>query len=381
MKSESNGLRTWIEIDRKAIAHNAKTFRSLLSKKTKLMAVVKSNAYGHSLIDFSKEMESKADWLGVDSVVEGIALRKSGNKLPILVLGHTLPERMADAKLNNLSVTISTEEMLRYIVTLKPIHQPRFHIKVDTGMHRQGFLPAELPRVVTILKSSFINPKSLSTAVEGLFTHFASAKNPAFPAYTKEQIKEFNVWRKAFEKAGLKFISHAAATGGALLFPESHFDMVRIGIGLYGYWPSLETQEFLKDKLTLKPILTWKTVLSEIKKLPKGSKIGYDCTETLSRDSTVAICPVGYWHGYSRRLSSIARVLVRGKHCRVLGRVSMDMLIIDMTGTGAKVGDEVILIGISVKESISAADMAGLDETSYYETLTRINPLIKRFYT
>ena len=339
------------------------------------MAVVKSNAYGHSLLDFAKEMETKADWLGVDSVVEGIALRKAGITIPILVLGYTLPERMQDARNHNLSVSVSTLETLKALAQQKGAH-PKFHIKVDTGMHRQGFLMADLPDVLGLLTSDDAFKKSF----EGLFTHFASAKNPAFPAYTQGQLKEFKVWKETFEKAGLTFMSHAAATSGTLLFPESHFDLVRVGMGLYGYWPSFETGEYLKDKISLSPVLSWKTVIAELKMLPAGSKIGYDCTETLERDSMVAICPVGYWHGYSRKLSSIGRVLIRGKRCRVLGRVSMDMLTIDVTDTGAKIEDEVVLIGSSGKESITAVDMANLDETSYYETLTRINPLIKRFF-
>ena len=130
-----------------------------------------------------------------------------------------------------------------------------------------------------------------------------------------------------------------------------------------------------------KSILWWKTVVTEIKKVPKGAKIGYDSTETLVRDSLIAVCPVGYWHGYSRKLSSIARVLVRGNYCRVLGRVSMDMIVIDVTDVaGTKMGDEVVLIGKSGKGEITLADMASLDDTSYYETATRLNPLMKRIY-
>lgn len=372
-----DGLRTWIEIDRKAVARNVKTFRSLLSKKTKLMAVTKSNAYGHSLIDFAREMEkNKVDWLGVDSVVEGIALRKVGVKLPILVLGYTLPERLPDAREHALSVSVSTFDALDALIKQKGKH-PKFHLKVDTGMHRQGFQLDELSRVLNLLQVTHSN---LQVSLEGLFTHFAAAKNPSFPAYTQQQLMQFNVWRDIFLKAGFTFISHAAATSGTLLFPESHFDLVRVGIGLYGYWPSFETGEYLKDRITLVPVLSWKTRISELKKLPAGSKIGYDCTETLERESLVAVCPLGYWHGFSRRLSSIGQVLVRGKRCRILGRVSMDMITIDVTGIGAKVEDEVVLIGTSGKEHVSAADMANLDETSYYETLTRINPLIKRFY-
>src|SRR3989338_5223704 len=229
MQRMNDGLRTWIEIDRKAVARNVKTFRSLLSKKTKLFAVTKSNAYGHSLIDFAREMEkNKVDW-----VVEGIALRKVGVKLPILVLGYTLPERLPDAREHALSVSVSTFDALDALIKQKGKH-PKFHLKVDTGMHRQGFQLDELSRVLNLLQVTHSN---LQVSLEGLFTHFAAAKNTSFPAYTQQQLMQFNVWRDIFLKAGFTFISHAAATSGTLLFPESHFDLVRVGIGLYGYWP------------------------------------------------------------------------------------------------------------------------------------------------
>ena len=369
----------WIEIDRAAIAENYKTFRSLIGSSVKLMAGVKSNAYGHDMWAFANEIQKLgADWLGVDSIVEALTLRSRGTTIPILVLGYVLPERLSEAAAHDISIPISNKEHLKALAQVKTSKPLKVHIKVDTGMHRQGFLLSEIPEVVSFLQSTQF--KNIAV-LEGLFTHFASAKNPSFPQYTKNQIAEFSQWKKAFEDVGFSFISHTAATAGAMLFPESHLDMVRIGIGLYGLWPSTEARAFLKDSITLKPILSWKTVVTEIKKVPKGAKIGYDSTETLVRDSLIAVCPVGYWHGYSRKLSSIARVLVRGNYCRVLGRVSMDMIVIDVTDVaGTKMGDEVVLIGKSGKGEITLADMASLDDTSYYETATRLNPLMKRIY-
>lgn len=375
---EISGLRTWIEVDRKAVAHNHKLFRSLVGKQVKLMAVVKSNAYGHNLLSFAQEQEKLgSNWLGVDSIVEGLALRKAGIRIPMLVLGYTLPERLDEAATHDISVSISSFEHFRALAKLHTGKKLKVHVKVDTGMHRQGFLFSEMKDVLAHLASKDFKH---AAELEGLFTHFASAKNPAFPAYTKKQLTEFNEWRKSLSGKGFSFISHAAATGGAMLFPESHFDMVRIGIGLYGLWPSAETESFLKDRYVLQPVLSWKTVVSEVKKIKKGEKIGYDSTETLFRDSMLAIVPVGYWHGFSRKLSSIGRVLVKGKQCRVLGRVSMDMIIVDVTGVSAKVGDEIVLIGKQGKEYVGAESMANLDETSHYETVTRLNPLIKRLY-
>lgn len=375
--SDRNGVRTWIEVDKKALAHNLRALRSLLSPKTKFMAVVKSNAYGHGLIDFSREIaRGGADWLGVDSIVEATALRKAGIKKPILVLGYTLPEMLPVAANTGASITVSTFETLSEISKIRLAKKLKVHIKVDTGMHRQGFIEnerAKLLKTLAQLKNKIV--------VEGLFTHFGAAKNPSFSARTQKQIEQFNIWREAFRGAGFKPIEHAAASGGAIIFPESHFDMVRIGAALYGLWPSKEVEAFAKRKLLLKPVLSWKTLIGEVKRVKAGERVGYDFTEKLKRNSALAICPIGYWHGFPRALSSVGEVLVRGKRARVVGRVSMDMITIDVTGiSGAKVGDEVTIIGESGREKISVEDIAELSDTSSYEIITRINPLIKKIF-
>ena len=377
MNSHHNGLRTWIEIDRKKIAHNYRVFRSLISKKVKLMAVVKSNAYGHSLVDFSKEITRLgADWLGVDSIVEAVALRREGIVIPILVLGYTLPERMRDAVDHDISLSVSSIESFQSALKQNLPGALKIHIKADTGMHRQGFLLKEIPKVISLIKKH-----KNRVEVEGLFTHFAAPKNPALPAYTKFQIDQFEEWRKTFKKEGLLVLSHAAATAGTMFFLESHYDMVRIGIGLYGFWPSKEAASFMSGRMKLMPAFSWKTIISELKKLPTGSKIGYDCAETLGTDSVVAVCPVGYWHSYPRSLSSIGQVLIKGGRARVLGRVSMDMITIDVSSIHSpKPGDEVVLIGTSGKNEISAYEFAELSDTYWYEAVTRINPLIRRIY-
>lgn len=384
---ERSGLRTWIEVDQKAIRHNFGVFKSLISRKTnpprngrvKLMAVVKSNAYGHGLIDFSKEMEKLgADALGVDSMTEARALRREGVKLPILVLGYTMPELFAEAVKDDISLTVSTVDTLRSLAKAKLPKPLKVHIKVDTGMHRQGFLLQDLPRVLSKLNAK---RSTLNASTEGLFTHFAAAKNPAFPKDTKKQLAEFQMWMTAFKKAGLHPICHAAATAGTILFPSAHLDMVRVGIGLYGLWPAPEVKEYFKGRITLWPALVWKSIITEVKKLSAGSRIGYDLTEELRHDCVVGIVPVGYWHGYPRALSSIGRVMVRGKECKVLGRVSMDMLIVDISGVRrSKAGDEVVVMGGADSLPISAEGLARSLDESWYEIVTRLNPLIKRIY-
>lgn len=375
MKKEDRiGLRTWIEIDRGAIRHNFGVFRGLVPKKCKILGVVKSNAYGHNLVEFAKELEKLgADFLGVDSAVEALALRREGIKTPILVLGYTLPEMLQELADKDISLTVSSLENFMALGKVKG--KIKIHLKADTGMSRHGFTEEEIKKVIEVIF------KNKNLEVEGLYTHFAMAKNPSFPAYTKIQIDKFNLWREAFKKAGLKPLCHAGATAGTLLFPEAHFDMVRIGISLYGIWPAKEAKTFYENRIKLQPVLSWKTIVAEVKKRPKGTKIGYDCSETLNQNSVVAICPIGYWHGLPRALSSIGQVIVNGQKCKILGRVCMDIIMIDATAVKKiKVGDEVTVIGREGKQEITASDIADLLEASAYEVVTRINPLIKRIY-
>ncbi len=372
-------LRTWIEIDTRAIKNNYTIFRKLIGKECCLMAVVKSNAYGHNLINFSLAVEKLGvDWFGVDSIVEGIALREAGIVKPILVLGYTLGERIQDAIKYNLSITVGDFVTLATIQSLgKKAKNLQIHLKVDTGMHRQGFFVKEIPKVIQILES-----KGFSAKLEGMYTHFSSAKDPKHPKVTQKQVSAFQEADMMLAQAGYgNIMRHAGATAGAILYPQAHFDMVRIGIGLYGLWPSKKVEKAYKNKLHLKPVLTWKTVVSQVKEIKKGESVGYDLTETLKRDSKIAILPIGYWHGFPRILSSKGQILIRGKRAKILGRVSMDMVCVDVTGiVGVRAGDEAVIIGKNGKDYISADEIDELAGTTAYEIVTRINPLIKKFF-
>jgi alanine racemase len=366
--------RTWIEVSKSAIKNNYNIFRNLIKPGVQLMAVVKSNAYGHELLSFSKYVSSLGtDWLGVDSITEAKALREAGIKKPILVLGYTLPVHFGLASTNNISLTISSFENLSALV--KSGKKVSVHLKFDTGMHRQGFCPSDAKKVCdSIKKFSKIN-------IQGVYTHFASAKKPDSHKETERQITQFNQAVKTIQDQGFGPTVHASATAGTLNYPNAHFNMVRIGIGMYGLWPSPETQKAYKSKLNLIPTLTWKTIISEIKWVDAGEKVGYDYTETLARKSQLAVLPIGYWHGYWRAFSSKAFVLIGGKRCKVIGRVAMDMIVVDVTNIkGIKVGDDAVLIGKQGKEEISAGELARLANTTHYEIVTKLNPLIKKVY-
>ena len=361
--------RTWIEIDARALRRNAESFLRLIPPDARLMAVIKSNAYGHGLVHAAHALEHLPRIsFGVDSITEALRLRREGIQNPILVLGFTLASRMQEAVQQHIMLTVSTMDALKVVGTLK--RRPAIHIKIDTGMHRQGFFPADVPSVVRLLKYFNIKPA-------GIFTHFASAKDPADRAYTEKQLAIFRGVISEMERAGYgDMVRHAAASGGTLLFPESHLDMVRVDMGLYGYWPSPESY---RKKIILKPVLTWKTIVSEVKSIPKGALVGYDGTERVRRPTRMAVLSVGYWHGVDRGLSGKGEALIRGQRAKMLGRISMDMTAVDVTDIPkVKQGDEVILIGGTGTHAIFADEIAEKIQTTAYEVLTRINPLIRR---
>lgn len=376
-KEDRKGLRTWIEVDTQKLDMNIRSIKKAIADDVLICATVKSNAYGHGLVDFSKAVTDKVDYLAVDSIVEGIRLRKEGIKNNIIVLGFTLPELHSKAVKNNIEITISSLEQLEHLVNNNFDTQIKVHIKIDTGMHRQGFMHEQKDELFKLLGENTDNIK-----IVGAYTHFADAKDPNDRERTETQIAEFESWKKDFYAHNLKPIFHSSATAATLLYPESQNDMVRIGIGLFGYYPSKQTQELVENDLELEPILSWRSIISEIKTINKGESLGYNFSWTANKDSVIAIVPIGYWHGLSRIHSNKIFLLIRGKKVPVVGMISMDMTIIDITDVPlAKTGDVITIIGESDGYSQYATDIvSGAENESYYETLTRINPLIKKFY-
>ena len=373
MSVKKKYLKTWVEIDKSAAEHNLKTFRNVVKRRSKLMAVVKSNAYGHGLFAFSKMIDrSGVDGFCVDSFTEGAHHRREGIKKPILVLNYTFPELFSAAKKENIILSISSREGLERLKKLSPAKRPDFHLKIDTGMNRQGFYAETVSAV-----AEFIARNKLP--MKGLFTHFSSAKNVENTAYTKKQFTGFIEAEKKLRSAGLDgFTHHVAATGGTLISADYHLDLVRLGIGLYGLWPSKELERQLGSKISLKPILSWRAVVGEVKEAGKGSFVGYDMVERLNRKTLLAVIPVGYWHGFFRSLSGIGYVIIQGRKARILGRVSMDIIVVDATGIPVKSGDVVTILGRDGAEEIKAFETAEKAGTTHYEFLTRINPLIER---
>lgn len=363
--------KVWVEINKQAVADNISLFRNLIGRETELWAVVKSNAYGHGLSLFSRVAdESGVDGFCVDSVKEAVRLRADGINKPILVLGPTFPNLFEEAWKNKITLTISNSEFLRQLSVFgQPID---FHLKLDTGMRRQGFYLDDLEKNIESLRK-------LKDSLRGVYTHFASAKDINYPTYTEQQFLVFQRGIEILRQAGFhNLVCHAAATGGALISDRYHLNVARIGIGFYGLWPSKELEIQLGQNAALKPVLSWRTLISEIKTFKKGDYIGYDLSERAFRDGRLAILPIGYWHGLSRSLSGVGEVLIGNQRARVLGKISMDMTVVDVSEIDCRIGDQVTLIGEQQGERIEAADLARRTGTISYDIVTGINPLIKR---
>lgn len=370
----NNTLKVWIEISKSALQNNFKILRERIRKETEIWAVVKSNAYGHGIYDFSPFAEEVGvDGFCVDSVLEGRTLREHGITKPILVLGSTLPELYQDAIKHDITLTISSSDALvRHISAIeKNGGQPNIHLKLDTGMHRQGIFVHELADIISKLRKHNVK-------LTGVYSHLATAKRASGKKYAARQLETFQEGVKELERAGYtSLMKHLSATTSALLYPEHHFDMVRVGAGLFGFPPSRDTEkEFLDAGFT--PVLSLYSIVGEVKNVSGGECFGYDLTACIEDDASIAVIPVGYWHGLPRALSNQGNVLVQGKHAPILGLVAMDITTVDVTGIHTVPGDRVTIIGKDKDAMLTAWDVAEAASTVPQELLTRINPLIKR---
>ncbi len=313
----------WVELERGAPDHNLRELRRCAAPGVKMCAVVKSNAYGHGVAPMVRLLES-ADWFAVNSLEEGLEIRALGEKRPVLVLGHVPLSALGEAVAHDLDLTLYNLESLEALARLdrerlggRPI---RVHLKVETGTGRQGVLPGELEDFARRLRAL------PGAELDGVSTHFANIEDTLNHGYAERQIAQFQQARGLLKTLGLEpSLVHTASTAAGILFPETHHGLVRAGIGVYGLWPSRET--YLSALLghrpmpQLKPVLSWKTRIAQLKTLPEGSFVGYGCTFKTTRATRLAVLPVGYADGYDRALGNTAHVLVAGKRAAVIGRV------------------------------------------------------------
>jgi len=368
----------WVELDAKAVEQNVRELRRTIGPGVALCAVVKANAYGHGVRDMAPLLTG-ADWLAVNSFEEACELRDSGLRKPILVLGYVPLGQLAESARSGFRLTVYNPETLEAIAAL-PADTPPLgvHVKVETGTGRQGVMPESLERFVGAIRSS---PRM---TLEGVSTHFANIEDTMDHDYAAAQLERFRAALTALRELGIEAAQvHTAATAALILFPKTHFSMVRAGIGIYGLWPSRETylSALLEQRPVpdLTPVLTWKTRIVQLKLLPEGSSVSYGCTYKTTRLTRVAVLPVGYADGYDRGLGNAAYVLVRGRRAQVIGRVCMNMVMADVTDVpGVTLEDEVVLLGSSGGEVITAETMAAWVGSINYEIVTRLSPLLPR---
>jgi alanine racemase len=369
---------SWVEIDAGRLKANIEAIRGLLGSRTKLMVVVKANAYGHGMNAAAPVAAATADWLGVNSLDEALQLSELGLHKPIAILGHTEVARVADIVRNGYRQVVYRLDVARALSRTAEAHQTiaHVHLKIETGTNRQGIQVPDL--------EAFVGELSALPAldIEGIYTHFANIEDTLDPSFAQFQIQRFHEARMTLARLGIQPAEvHASATAGALLYPETDFSMVRVGIGAYGIWPSRETQLAARERgrlIPLSPVLTWKTRVAQVKKVNAGDYIGYGLTYQARRAMELVVVPVGYYDGYDRRLSNSGRALLRDQMVPVVGRVAMNMMMLDATDTGAELDDEVVLIGRQGNSEIRVEEVAEKCGSIPYEVLSRINPLIPR---
>lgn len=367
----------WCEIDDAALIDNIRTFRALNGPDVRLAVAVKSNAYGHGLVGSARAfLEGGADWLCVHETRDAVTLREAGVTEPIYILGPIHPHELEAAVATEARLVCYSVEMVEAIRALG--RPSRLHLKIETGNHRQGVPVEQALQIADAIADS----KHL--VLEGVSSHFSNIEDTTDHRYARQQLALFDDAVDALRARGHDIaIRHLSNSAAALLWPDQAFEMVRIGISAYGLWPSKETRVAAalagRADIELRPALTWKTRVCQIKDVPKGRYIGYGCTFMTTHASRIAVLPVGYFEGYDRGLSNLAHVLINGAIAPVRGRVCMNLIMVDVTDIGdVAVGDEVVLLGSSGEHRVSAEMLGDWAGTINYEIIARIAGHIPR---
>lgn len=371
---------TWVEISKSALQNNINQFREIIADDTILCNCIKANAYGHGLVETAKIfLEAGVDWLSVNALFEARALRKANITCPVYILGYVPLKGLQEAIELDCRLVVYNYETVKEIaeITEHCGKTARIHVKVETGSNRQGVTHDEIINFVKYI-NNFEN-----IDIEGLATHFANIEDTTDHSYAEFQLQRFEKAVEDIETLGITIpIKHCANSAATILFPKTHFQMVRVGISSYGMWPSNETYvSYIKERknnFNLLPAFTWKTRIAQIKTVPSGEYIGYGCSYKTSHQTRLAIIPVGYYDGYDRSITS-GHVLIHGKRASIRGRVCMNIIMVEVTDIPeAKIEDEVVLIGRSNDEFISAEQFAQWAGTINYEVTTRVNERIPR---
>lgn len=366
---------TWVEISASALNHNIVQYKSI-NPNTQLAPVIKSNAYGHGMIEVAKLCQEHASVarLCVISINEALQLRKHGITKPLIVLSIPRGDYAA-AITNNVECVLFDYDMAAQLNTIAQKIKKVIcvHLKCDTGLSRLGLSP----------ENAFECIKKITNLawlrLVGIFTHFAESEN-SDQTFTTLQLERYTqLIHKLQTNLHVPPVRHTSCTAAITAQSNSHQTLMRFGIGMYGLWPSLENKILTQNKYPhffLKPVLSWKTKILSLKEVPAGSFVGYDRTFCTTRTTKIATLPIGYWDGYERHLSNRGKVLIHNKLAPIIGRIAMNLTMVDVTEIDCRVDDEVTLLGNH--PGITAEDLADHCGTINYEIVTRINPLLPR---
>ncbi len=356
---------------------NFQRIRQFVPSSTKILPIIKADAYGHGAIHVAQTLAPLDIFgFGVASVSEGILLRNNDIHSPILIMGPLLEDHLKDVIAYDLTPVISRPDIYHQLLALLPPETPSFpiHLKIDTGLHRLGF---DAKDALSLLNS--LTPATTSPArIEGLLTHFADADNPD-PSLTNQQIHQFHMFLSETNKdRNLIPIHHMANSAGILFHATSHLGMVRPGIMLYGYAPGPTNAP---PPLQLQPVMQATTYIAHLRSLEPGEVVGYNALFRTRRLSRIAVLPVGYTHGFPRHLTGIGHVLIQGIASPIIGKICMDMMMVDVTDIpNTTIGEEVVLLGKQGKKEITAQDYANWLNTIPYEVLCGIGGKANRTY-
>jgi len=375
--------KTWIEIHAGKFKENVKFFRERLENHVTLSLVIKSNAYGHGLEEIARLGEKNGiQHFCVHTLEEALEIKKHVKKATVLIMGYMATDEVEKAIAQEIEMVCFNLDFIETVSkTAKGLNRDAIvHLKVETGTNRLGMGKEEIKILIPILQ------KIKNVRIKGLYTHYANIEDTTDHSYAQDQLTRFLAIKEMLDAAGIQPEQlHTACSAAILLFPQTHFQLVRLGISQYGLWPSRETYlSYLHKKKTndveaLKPILTWKTRVAQVKNVSEGAFVGYGCTYKLSRDSKIAVLPIGYADGYDRKLSNQGYVLIKGKRAPIRGRICMNLTMVDVTDIPeAAVHDEVVLIGNQGDENISVEQVAAWADTIHYEVITNLGSHIPR---
>lgn len=366
---------TKVKIDLGAIAANIGEYRRMVGENVKIMGIVKSNAYGHGILEVADFIKDKVDLIGIVNLDEAIKLIKAEIKARFFVLSFWELAEKEDITLaikNNVSFPVYRKEMIDKLdeIAGENNFSASVYLKIDTGAGRVGILETDIDEYL-----EYISSKN-NLNLKGVYSHFASSEENF--EYTQAQLNRFKKIKAHIDEKyeGLEY-HFACSAATFVLQDEGTFNMIRLGVGMYGLWPDKSLKPHFGHKITLRPALSWETSFIHIKKIPAGSYIGYGNTYKTERDTVLGVLPVGYWDGYDRKLSNSGEVVIKGQKCPVLGRICMNLTMVDLTDVeGVSYDDKVLLLG----EGQAAEDLADKIGTINYEVVTRINAEIPRVY-